>query len=100
MRLRWLCLCAPVCMTFSVGTAAATELNERLHVTLGYHYSSGTYGTSNTTEIMYVPLTATAEIAAGASKAPYRTCASAAQPGLCKGRMGDSDDERHRRRPR
>lgn len=63
MRRLWsLCLCAPLGITISVGTAAATELYERLHVTLGYHYSSGTYGTSNTTEIMYVPLTATAEI--------------------------------------
>jgi len=60
--LRSLCLCALLYLTFSAGPAVATELYERLHVTLGYHYSSGTYGTSDTTEIMYVPLTATAEI--------------------------------------
>jgi hypothetical protein len=29
---------------------------------LGYHYSSGKYGTPDTTEISYVPLTATAEL--------------------------------------
>src|SRR5262249_9095711 len=31
-------------------------------VSLGYHYSSGTYGTSDTTDIAYVPLIAKAEI--------------------------------------
>jgi len=62
MRLLWsLCLCSLLCL-ISADTAAATDYYERFHVTLGYHYSSGKYGTSDTTDIMYVPLTATAEI--------------------------------------
>jgi hypothetical protein len=46
-----------------VGESAASEpLHTRFKLSLGYHYSSGTYGTSSTTEIAYVPLTAKAEI--------------------------------------
>ncbi len=41
---------------------AATEL--QLKVSLGYHYSTGNYGTSSTTDIAYVPLIAKAEIGA------------------------------------
>ena len=33
-------------------------------VSLGYHYSTGTYGTPSTTEIAYIPLIAKAEIGA------------------------------------
>src|SRR5262249_39563274 len=34
----------------------------RFKLSLGYHYSSGTYGTSDTTEIAYIPLIAKAEV--------------------------------------
>jgi hypothetical protein len=42
------------------GSAAALTLK----VSLGYHYSTGTYGTSDTTEVAYVPFIAKAEIGA------------------------------------
>jgi len=53
------------------GEAAATDLN--LKVSLGYHYSTGTYGTSSTTEIAYIPLIAKAEVGAWTVQAtlPY-----------------------------
>ncbi len=38
------------------------SLHSIFKVSLGYHYSSGTYGTSDTTEISYLPLIAKAEI--------------------------------------
>jgi hypothetical protein len=43
-------------------SVAAEPQHRRLKVSLGYHYSTGTYGTSDTTEIAYIPLTAKAEI--------------------------------------
>ena len=42
----------------------AVAIDLKFKVSLGYHYSSGTYGTSSTTEIAYVPLIAKAEIGA------------------------------------
>jgi hypothetical protein len=47
--------CAPA-------SATGAPLYRRLKVSLGYHYSSGKYGTSDTTEIAYIPLTTTLEI--------------------------------------
>jgi len=41
---------------------AAALQHRRLKLSLGYHYSTGTYGTADTTEIAYIPLTAKAEI--------------------------------------
>src|SRR5262249_43783384 len=41
--------------------AASDLVNLRFKFSLGYHYSSGTYGTSNTTRISYVPLIAKTE---------------------------------------
>ena len=65
MRLWW-CLsfvAVSSLAVFCVGESAATEtLPWRFNLSLGYHYSSGTYGTSDTTEIAYVPLRAKAEI--------------------------------------
>jgi hypothetical protein len=52
----------------------ATEpLPTSFKLSLGYHYSSGTYGTLSTTEIAYVPLTAKAEVGSWSIQAtvPY-----------------------------
>jgi hypothetical protein len=46
----------------NVRAAAARDLQARFKLSLGYHYSSGTYGTSDRTDIAYVPLIAKAEI--------------------------------------
>ena len=55
---------ALLCLTFTDSRVSADSesLYRRLKLSVGYDYSSGTYGTSDTTEIMYVPLTATLEI--------------------------------------
>lgn len=51
--------------TFLILSApASAAVATRFKVSLGYHYSSGTYGSSKTTEITYVPLIAKAEIGA------------------------------------
>lgn len=42
--------------------AATQSLHYRLKVSLGFHYSNGDYGTSDTTEIFYVPLFVRAEV--------------------------------------
>jgi len=44
------------------GSAAMEPLPSRFALSLGYHYSSGTYGGASTTEIAYIPLTAKAEV--------------------------------------
>jgi len=44
------------------GTAATAAFYRRFKVSLGYHYSVGDYGTSQTTEIHYVPLVMTADL--------------------------------------
>ena len=48
-------LCACEC-------AATESVDPRFKLSLGYHYSSGTYGTSSTTEIAYVPLIAQVDV--------------------------------------
>lgn len=51
------------CLIISSGAAAALEpVAARFKVGLGYNYSTGNYGTSETTEISYVPLTLNAQI--------------------------------------
>jgi hypothetical protein len=59
-----LSVCALIGLTLGCAreSAAAAALYRRFKLSIGYHYSSGTYGTSDTTEISYVPLTAAAEI--------------------------------------
>ena len=42
--------------------APARTIYRRFKASVGFHYSSGDYGTSDTTEIIYVPLVLTAEI--------------------------------------
>src|SRR5258708_36707690 len=58
----WLVALLCVSVFAAAGGAAAESVAERYKVSLGYHYSSGKYGTSDTTEIAYVPLTLRAEI--------------------------------------
>lgn len=41
--------------------AAAVPVYRRLKISLGYHFSSGNYGTSDTTDIAYIPLVTRAE---------------------------------------
>jgi hypothetical protein len=62
--LRPFSLCALLGVSVCAARAAAADepAYSRFKVSLGYHYSSGTYGTSDTTEIAYVPLIARAEI--------------------------------------
>jgi hypothetical protein len=54
-------------------TPVADSLYRRLKVSTGFHYSSGDYGTSDTTEIFYVPLVIRGEISRWALQAtiPY-----------------------------
>jgi len=61
-RLRRLAFLLAGLAALSARPATATDL--KLKVSLGYHYSTGTYGTSSTTEIDYVPLIAKAEYGA------------------------------------
>jgi len=44
-----------------VADAPAPPTHRRLKVSLGYHFSSGDYGTSDTTDIAYIPLVTKAE---------------------------------------
>lgn len=65
MRVSWLpCLLVLLLAApFFPRMVGATNLDDaRLNLSLGYHYSSGTYGSSDTTEIAYVPLTSKLEI--------------------------------------
>jgi len=51
------------CTFLGFGNCAAAEpLDPKFKVSLGYHFSSGTYGTSQTTDIAYIPLVARTEI--------------------------------------
>lgn len=50
------------CLILFAHLSAAVET--KFKVSLGYHYSTGNYGTSHTTEIAYIPLIAKAEIGA------------------------------------
>lgn len=54
-------------------TPVAEPLYHKLKVSVGFHYSSGDYGTSDTTEIFYVPLVIRGEISRWALQAtiPY-----------------------------
>jgi hypothetical protein len=63
MQLSWLAVAALiVCAAWKAPDAAAADLGERrLKLSLGYHYSTGTYETSDTTVIHYVPLTTKAD---------------------------------------
>ena len=65
MRGRWLWSVVAFVATTALGLgkgAAAQPLNPKFKVSLGYHFSSGTYGTSDTTDIAYIPLVAKAEV--------------------------------------
>lgn len=41
---------------------APAPIYRRIEASIGYHYSAGDYGTSDTTQIMYVPLVVTGEL--------------------------------------
>jgi hypothetical protein len=58
-------------LLFGVASVAATERS--LEVTAGFDYSTGDYGTSSSTEIVYVPLTLEAELEAERGSWTVRT---------------------------
>jgi len=58
-------------LLFGVASVAATERS--LEVTAGFDYSTGDYGTSSSTEIVYVPLTLEAELEAERGSWTLRT---------------------------
>jgi hypothetical protein len=69
MRRGWLTTCLALSLLASsraaaepVPTAAKPSLYQRVKVSLGYHYSIGDYGESQSTTIQYVPLVLTADI--------------------------------------
>lgn len=76
MIVRWLLAsCAAIAVTLGGPCEAAAvnparrppptaepALHRRLKVSLGYHFSSGNYGTSDTTDIHYMPLVITGEL--------------------------------------
>jgi len=70
------------------GPAVAEPLYTRFKVSLGYHYSSGTYGTSDTTEIAYVPLVAKAEVGAWSLQGTIPYLRISGPPGLVEGPNG------------
>jgi hypothetical protein len=51
-----------VLLSLAHGARADDLFHRRLKISLGYHFSSGKYGTSNTTDIAYIPLTTKAEL--------------------------------------
>ncbi|HVO25167.1 MAG TPA: hypothetical protein VMW56_16220 [Candidatus Margulisiibacteriota bacterium] len=86
-RMWALALICLACIPRSV-SAASEPLYRRLKLSLGYHYSSGTYGTSNTTETMYVPLTATLDIGRWSLQGTVPYLRISGPPGVVQGPNG------------
>lgn len=59
----WLCAAgAALSVLLPSSGQAETQLYQRLKASLGYHFSSGKYGTTNRTDIGYIPLVARADV--------------------------------------
>ncbi len=80
----------------SLGVRPSAAVETRFKVSLGYHYSSGTYGTSSSTNIDYVPLIAKAGIGAWTVQGTFPYLRITGPPGFASRRV----DERHPRRQR
>jgi hypothetical protein len=72
-------------------TPVAEPLHRRIKVSVGFHYSSGDYGTSESTEIFYVPLVIRAELGRAALQATIPYLRIDGPAGIIEGPAGPID---------